>query len=56
MMIAAVLYLLNWNSTYYEEIDDLSEYEYLFYLVHTLRLMRYIDQHRDDLSELMKML
>ena len=56
MMVAATIYLLNWNSTYYEAIDECNTFEYFFYLVHTLRVMHYIDQHRDDLSELMKLL
>lgn len=53
MMVAGALYLLNWNSTYYDDIDECNTFEYFFYLSHTLKLLHYVHQHRQELSALM---
>lgn len=54
MMLAAGLYLLNWSTCYYADWEDLNEYEYYFYLTHIIKLLHYIDNHADDLYEVIK--
>lgn len=52
MMIAGGLYLANWCTCYYADYEVLSEYEYFYYLAHTVRLIHFFDKHIDDLKEL----
>ena len=54
MMLAACLYLTNWATCYFDEWEDLNEYEYYFYLTHIVKLLHYIDNHQDDLAEVIK--
>ncbi len=54
MMLAAGLYLLNWSLCYYEDWEIFNEYEYYFYLTHIVKLLHYIDNHADDLYEVIK--
>lgn len=52
MMLAACLYLVNWCTCYYEDFENLSEYEYFYYLAHTVKLIHYVDDHANELREL----
>ena len=52
MMIAACLYLVNWCTCYYDDFDNLSEYEYFYYLAHTVKLIRFVDNHQAELAEI----
>lgn len=54
MMLAAGLYLLNWSTCYYTDWENYNEYEYYFYLTHIIKLLHYIDNHADDLYEVIK--
>lgn len=49
MLSAANLYLLNWTITTYYESNNLNEYEYLAYLAHNIRLMKYIENNKPKL-------
>lgn len=54
MVEAANIYLINWClSAYYAEPENLNVYEYLTYLMHQVRMMRWIDEHKSDLAEIM---
>ena len=52
MMLAACLYLVNWCTCYYEDFENLSEYEYFYYLAHTVKLIHYVDTHSEELRKL----
>ncbi|KUK31228.1 MAG: Aminoglycoside phosphotransferase, partial [Thermoanaerobacterales bacterium 50_218] len=52
MMAAANLYLVNWDVTAYYEGTDLNDYEYLAYLQHNVRLMRWIEEHKKEIGEM----
>lgn len=54
MMLAAGLYLTNWAVCYYVDWENLNEYEYYFYLTHIVKLLHYIDNHQEDLYEVIK--
>lgn len=55
MMAAANLYLINWDVTaYYADYENLNVFEYLFYLQHNVRLMKWIENHKQELAELAK--
>ncbi|MEG0873786.1 MAG: phosphotransferase [Clostridiales bacterium] len=54
MMLAGGLYLLNWCTCYYDDWENLNEYEYYFYLTHVVKLLHYIDNHQEDLYEVIK--
>ncbi len=54
MMLAACLYLTNWATCYFPDWEDYNEYEYYFYLTHIVKLLHYIDNHHDDLLEVIK--
>jgi homoserine kinase type II len=54
MIAAANIYLINWTvSTYYKE-ENLNVYEYLAYMQHNVRLMKWIDGHKEELSDMAK--
>jgi homoserine kinase type II len=53
MLAAANLYLINWIVTTYYADPDLNDHEYLIYLKHTVRLMRWIEDHEDDIVQVM---
>jgi homoserine kinase type II len=56
MLAAANLYLINWIvATYYAD-PDLNDYEYLAYLKHTVRLKHWIENHEDDIVQMMSAL
>lgn len=50
MLIAGMLYLLNWCSSYVEDADSLNEYEYLFYLTHTLNALKEACERQDEFA------
>ena len=52
MMIAACLYLVNWCTCYYDDFENLNEYEYFYYLAHTVKLIHFIDDHAEELRKL----
>lgn len=52
MMEAANIYLINWClSAYYSDVENLNVYEYLAYLTHQVKMMKWIDAHKKDLAE-----
>lgn len=53
MMIEATNnYLINWClSTYYSDTVNYNVYEYLAYLTHQVKMMKWINEHQDDLAE-----
>ncbi len=51
MMAWANFYLLNWDITDYYMDDDRNDYEYLAYLKHNVRQMRWIENHKDEFAE-----
>jgi homoserine kinase type II len=53
MIEAANAYLINWClSSYYADQENLNEYEYLAYLTHQVKMMKWIEEHKSDLAEL----
>ena len=52
MFMASCIYLVNWCTCYYSDFEGLNEFEYFYYLAHTLKLLHYVDEHADDLKEL----
>lgn len=54
MLAAANLYLINWDVTAYYAGTDLNDYEYLAYLQHNVRLMRWIEDHKPEIAEMAK--
>ncbi|MGI6686143.1 MAG: phosphotransferase [Bacillota bacterium] len=53
MMIEATNnYLINWClSTYYSDTENYNVYEYLAYLTHQVKMMKWINEHKDELAE-----
>lgn len=54
MMAVANVYLLNWDICAYYEGSDLNEYEYIAYLSHNVRLMKWIESHKAELTDVIK--
>ncbi|ATW28975.1 phosphotransferase [Candidatus Formimonas warabiya] len=55
MVAAANVYLINWClAAYYAEPENLNVYEYLTYLMHQVRLMKWIEEHKPHLADLIK--
>ncbi|HWR44938.1 phosphotransferase [Sporomusa sp.] len=54
MMAAANLYLVNWDVCAYYHGSDLNEYEYIAYLSHNVRLMKWIESHKTEIGEMIK--
>lgn len=54
MMIAGGLYLANWCTCYYQDHENLNEYEYFYYLAHTIKLIHFMDNHAKDLRDLIE--
>lgn len=52
MIAAANIYLINWDVTAYYAGTNLNEYEYMAYLQHNVRLMKWIEDHKDEISVL----
>lgn len=52
MIAAANMYLINWCVTAFYKGTDLSVYEYLAYLQHNVRLMKYIESHREEILKM----
>lgn len=52
MMAAANLYLINWDVTAYYAGSNLNEYEYTAYLQHNVRLMKWIEAHKEDIAKM----
>ncbi|UCE54056.1 MAG: hypothetical protein JSV31_01035, partial [Desulfobacterales bacterium] len=52
MLSAANQYLINWIVTTYCEDAELNDYEYLAYLKHTVRLMYWLEDHKDDIAQM----
>lgn len=50
MMAWANFYLLNWDITDYYLDDDRNDYEYLAYLKHNIRQMRWIETHKAEFA------
>ncbi len=48
MLTFAVLYLINWIVTTYHAEPGLNDDEYLTYLKHTVRLLYWIEEHKND--------
>lgn len=51
MMAWANFYLLNWDITDYYLDNDRNDYEYLAYLKHNVRQMRWIESHKHEFAE-----
>jgi Putative homoserine kinase type II (protein kinase fold) len=56
MVAAANIYLINWDVTAYYAGTNLNEYEYMAYLQHNVRLMKWIENHKAEISKLAKSL
>ncbi|MEJ8555271.1 phosphotransferase enzyme family protein [Tepidibacter sp. Z1-5] len=56
MMAAANMYLINWDVCAYYDGVDLNEYEYTAYLQHNVRLMKWIENHKDEIANMTKSL
>ncbi len=56
MMAIANIYLINWCVPYYYADPSLNVYEYRAYLQHHIKLMRFIERHKEDLAEIVKTL
>jgi len=54
MTAAANVYLINWCVADYYNKPDLNVYEYLAYLQHNVRLMKWIEQHKADILAMVK--
>lgn len=54
MIAAANIYLINWTVNAYYTGSDLNVYEYLAYLQHNIRLMWWIENHKEKISEMVK--
>ncbi|WP_089612349.1 phosphotransferase [Dehalobacterium formicoaceticum] len=53
MIEAANAYLINWClSSYYADQENLNEYEYLAYLTHQVKMLKWIEEHQTDLAEI----
>ena len=52
MFLAACLYLVNWCTCYYDDFEGYNEYEYFYYLAHTVKLIHYVDDHCEELRKL----
>lgn len=52
MLAAANIYLINWDVTAYYEGTDLNEYEYMAYLKHNVRLMKWIENHKAEIADM----
>jgi len=51
MLALANIYLINWEATDYYGNMDLNDYEYLAYLKHNVRLMQWIEEHKDEIGK-----
>ena len=56
MLAAANIYLINWDVTAYYEGTNLNEYEYMAYLQHNVRLMKWIENHKTEIADIAKSL
>lgn len=56
MIAAANLYLINWGVTSYYAGTGLNVYEYLAYLQHNVRLMKWIENHRNEIIKMAKLI
>lgn len=54
MMAAANMYLVNWDICAYYNGSDLNEYEYIAYLSHNVRLMKWIESHKEEIAGMIK--
>lgn len=54
MMAAANMYLVNWDVCAYYNGTDLNEYEYIAYLSHNVRLMKWIEKNKEDIAAMIK--
>lgn len=54
MIAAANVYLINWGVTAYYSGKDLNVYEYLAYLQHNVRLMKWIENHGAEILQMAK--
>lgn len=54
MMAAANMYLINWDVTAYYGGSNLNEYEYIAYLQHNVRLMKWIENHKQEIADMAK--
>ncbi len=52
MMALTNIYLINWEATDYYAKLDLNDYEYLAYLKHNVRLIQWIEEHKDEIGKL----
>lgn len=52
MMLASCLYLVNWCTCYYADFENLNEFEYFYYLAHTVKMIRFVDTHSKQLRKL----
>lgn len=54
MVAAANIYLINWDVTAYYTGTNLNDYEYLAYLQHNVRLMKWIENHKNEILAMSK--
>ncbi len=54
MMAAANLYLVNWDICAYYTGSNLNEYEYIAYLSHNVRLMKWIEKHKAEIAAMIQ--
>ncbi len=54
MIAAANIYLMNWTLSTFYRTADLNVYEYLAYLKHNIRLMKWIDNNKDALNKIVE--
>jgi len=52
MLAAANMYLISWSVNAYYHDSDLNVYEYLAYLKHNVRIMKWIDDHKEEILKM----
>ena len=51
MLAIANIYLVHWEVADFYDIEEVNDNEYLVYLKHNVRLMRWIETHRPAIAE-----
>ena len=49
MFLAGTIYLYNWATDYFNFWEDYDEYEWYYYLAHIVRSMHFVEDHLEDL-------
>lgn len=55
MLAAANIYLINWDVTaYYADYENLNVFEYMAYLQHNVKLMKFIEDHLQEIAKIVE--